>query len=341
MGIIELLRRMVLLFGVGCFLWLWLESPPVLLEVSRADFASQYQRRYGKRNQSAVGVMELGEQLIRETTDPGSLAAFTTGETAHQLLPFGDSNWTDFYRSLSNNPVYYAIDRPPFAAIRREIESIFSRTQRAVMYLSVRDGTRADYIKIGYVTRPKSSKAPVELLHPKRQRAWPWLVGALLLYSVIPWPRRGSNCAAYNRAVVLSLDALGLSFAATFFALPLFIVNSTAEVLGSESGMTLFLWAFGATGLLMTLWAARITTFSVATSPSGLRLNSFWHRREISFSDMSATGYMVRGEIRTGIFIRCRNGGIVRLDWASLLGFEVILQSIAAAGVAKTKDMAA
>jgi len=338
MKIFEFLRRIALLLGVGCFLWLWFAGPPVLLEVSRADFAAQYERQYGKRQYGLMGVMELGDKLIREQTNPGSLEAFTARQTQHKLLTAGDSNWAVFYRSLPAQAAFYGIDQPPFAAIRPQIQTLFLRSQMAVMYIPVVDGSRTAHIEIHYRNRPRETKAPTQLLYPYRLRAWLWLAGALLVYFLLPGMRRSGGSAAYSRIAPLALDAMGLLFAAFFFGLSLYVVNSTDEVFGSEFGMSLFLWAVGCAGLILVMWAAKIASYRIMASSSAICVDTLWRRREIPFSEMSEIGYLVRGDIRIGIFVRSRDGRTIKLDWAGLLGFDAVLAAINSAQVRRAED---
>ena len=334
MGINELLRRMALTIGVGAFLWLWMDSPAAILEVSRADFAGRYQREYGDGHPARRAESLLGEAPRL------SVAEFTAKETQHRLLPEGVPAWSEYYRSLPVGSLYCSLDQAPFAAVRRQIESQFAKSQRPTMYLPVRDGVRTGFIEISYVYEPRKSKAPPEVVFPERHRAWPWLAAALLLYGLIPW-RSSAACAAYSRIAILSLDGLGLLFASTFLALRLWIANSTAEVFGSELGVTVFLGILGMVGVLLMLWTGQMAAFRVRGSSSALRLENLWRGKEISLAEVDGTGHLVRNGIETGIFIHCRDGGTVKLDWVGVVRFEPILQVIAATGVAKMQDLAA
>jgi hypothetical protein len=341
MGFLELLRRVGLLAGLCGFLWFALESPRVLLEVRRADFAKEYERKFGERRYAVMGAMELGREFIRKNANPGSVEAFAAQTTEHRLLPPGDAKWIEFYRALQANPVYYAIDQAPFTSIRNAIEAGFARTQWSVQYMPVRDAAGSGHIEIWYHTRPRETKAPVDLIYPSRAGAWRWLVGGLLIYALIPWRKRGPGCVSYGRTVPVALDLFGTAFGAAFFALPLYFVNSTAEVLGDEIVMTLALWSIACVCVLLLAWAAWLASFRVLVEPTGLRIETLWGARATPFHELSGAGYTVRNEIKTGIFLRCRDGRLVKLDWASLLGFEVILQAIATAQTPLAEDIPA
>ena len=335
---LELLRRLALLTGTGCFLWLWFESPEVLLQVKRADFAAEYQRLYAKRSLRAPTGDGLGASLLPDDMRPASPARFIAAETERKQLPMGDASWSGLYRSLPEGPAFYAIDAPPFSGVRAEIEALFRSTQMAVMYMPVRDGAQTGYLEIDYRDRPKDTKAPHALLYPKRASAWPYLAIALLIYAVLP-RRRTADGAAYSRAVPVALDGMALLFAGVFFALPLYAVHWTGEVLGSELGMTIFLWLLASTGLLLMLWSARIAAFRVSLTPSGLRMERLLPAREIPYAVMAGGGFLVRRGIRTGIFIRCRDGRTIKLAWTGVLRFDAILNGLAKTGVPRQDDI--
>ena len=102
---------------------------------------------------------------------------------------------------------------------------------------------------------------------------------------------------------------------------------------------TVQIWREGAQYVAQAM-PVDVVSLRVTASPSGLRLENLFGGRPVSFADMSASGYLARRGIRTGIFIRRRNGRAVKLDWAGLLGFEIVLQAIANAGVPAAEDLA-
>jgi hypothetical protein len=335
---LELIRRAGLLAGFAVFLWLALESPSVILEVKRADFAAEYQHRYGKRSYPLMGAMEAGRELIRQTTDPGSVEAYAERATEKRLLAPGDGDWTRFHDALPPKPAFYAVDELPFGPRRADIEALHRRSHSSVLYLPAPGGSTLRYVEIGYRDRPRQTGAASSLVYPSRRRAWIWLAAALLCYLAIPWKSRQGAAVGYSRVVLIALDVLAALFTAFFFGLPLYVVHSTAAVLGEEFSMTVFLWAIAALGAVWVLWVARLAAFRIAVSPAALQWDGLLGTVELPFSRMACAGFTHRNGIRTGIYIRMHDGTTRTLDWAGLLHCETVLHAIAAAQVAPAED---
>ncbi|MCX6620947.1 MAG: hypothetical protein NTY38_07670 [Acidobacteria bacterium] len=337
MGILELVRRIGLLGGICACCWYALETPRVLLEVKRADFGKEYERKFGKRDYPMMGAMEMGREFLRKHANPGSAEAYGRQVTEKRSLPPGGAEWSNFYRALPAEGAFYAMDRPPMAAIARDIDLLFAHTRSLVLYLPVKEG----HLEIWYWNQPKQSKAPASLLYPARAMALLWLAAGLAVYAILPWPKQRPDASTYGRIPVLGMDFVGALFAGFFFALPLWTADSTMEAMNEEFGTTVFCWSVAGVCALFLLAAARTAAYRVAVEPFGLRLETLWRSRLVPFAEMTGAGYTVRREIKTGIFIQTRTGGQIRMDWASLLRFEVVLGAIGRAGVPSAADVSA
>jgi hypothetical protein len=338
---LELMRRAALVAGTGVGLWLYFWSPEVLLEVRRADFARDYQRKFGKRNYPMMGAMEWSREVIRKYAHPGSLENFTKGQLEGKSLTAGGPEWAALYRELPAGGAFFSLDAAPMAAIRNAVEQQYRRSQYLVMYMPVKDAAGAGHLEIRYQNRPRESKAPTALTYPLRGKAWAWLAGGLLCYAALGLRRREAGCIVHGRTATLALDATGVVYGGFFFALPLAVLNSTAEAMGEEFGLTVFCWLAAGLLSLFLLWGFRLASYRVRIEPAGLRLEGWLGARWLPFHELEATGYTVHNGIRTGIYVRQRGGRVVKFDWSGLLRFEGLLEALAAARVAKGEDVRA
>jgi hypothetical protein len=124
------------------------------------------------------------------------------------------------------------------------------------------------FLEVEYVNRPRESKADSSLIYPKRRFSWIWFAGGLLVYFILPWPNRSTPSLTNDRTSITIVDLLGTLFAAVFFSIPLYAVNFTEEVLGTEFGIAAFCWCLGLSGIGILIWSCRLVTRRSA--PAGL-----------------------------------------------------------------------
>lgn len=85
-------------------------------------------------------------------------------------------------------------------------------------------------------------------------------MGGLLVYFVLPWPRRGGPSLTSDRTSITIVDLLGIVFTAFLFTIPLYTANFTDEVLGEEIGVTIFCWCLALSGIGILTWTSRLAT---------------------------------------------------------------------------------
>ena len=257
---LELLRRLALVAGACTCLWLAFWTPPALVKVARADFTKEYERKYGERKGPALGVMGLGREFIRNNTDPGSVKSYARRATEKSLLKASGQKWVDLYRNVEKQPVFLNPGEPAIAELKPQVEGIYGRSTKLNSYLPVpSEGTLA-FLEVEYVDRPRESKADSSLIYPKRSFSWIWFAGGLLVYFILPWPKRSTPSLTNDRTSITIVDLLGTLFAALFFSIPLYAVNFTAEVLGAELGIAVFCWCLGLSGIGILIWSSRLAT---------------------------------------------------------------------------------
>ena len=128
---------------------------------------------------------------------------------------------------------------------------------------------------------------PHALVYPLRRLFFPLLGLAVLLYVLLPWPRRGEDIIAYDRWRVVLGDAMGLLLTVVFVAMPFLITSNSALAVTEYWGLTLVFWLIG----LLGLWAVQ-----VGISAGGLQMMilgdrlvrvTAWRREEFPYMDMA------------------------------------------------------
>jgi hypothetical protein len=124
-------------------------------------------------------------------------------------------------------------------------------------------------------------------VYPLRGLFFPLLGLALLLYALLPWPRRGEGIITYDRWRVVLGDILGLVLTVVFVAMPLLITSNSAMAVTEYWGLTLVFWLIG----LLGLWAVQ-----VGISAGGLQMMiladrlvrvTAWRHEEYPYMDMT------------------------------------------------------
>lgn len=128
---------------------------------------------------------------------------------------------------------------------------------------------------------------PHALVYPLRSLFIPLLGLTVLLYILLPWPRRGEGIIAYDRWRVVLGDILGLALTVVFVAMPFLITSNSALAVTEYWGLTLVFWFIG----LLGLWAVQ-----VGISAGGLQIMvlvdrfvrvTAWRHEEYLFADMA------------------------------------------------------
>lgn len=128
---------------------------------------------------------------------------------------------------------------------------------------------------------------PLALVYPLRSLFFPLLGLAVVVYILLPWPRRREGVIAYDRWRIVLGDFLGLLLTSVFISLPFLITANALLAVTEYWGLTLVFWLIG----LLGLWAVQ-----VSMSAGGLQLElledrliriTAWRREEYLFADMA------------------------------------------------------
>lgn len=325
---IELLRRLLLLAGLSAAAWCVWYTPAELVAVRVVDFAAEYEARYGARRYPVMGAMELGRELIRKHSNPGSAEALRRNAVgARPLAPVTGvpADWPAQLEAaqrgtgplaarVQSRSVYFDLSESPVAPFAAPLRASLRSTGFANAYTqaSGRD------IEFTIYREPHSSPAPASVMFPLRGRArWP-AFASLCVYLLLSL---AAPCGARYDAVALAvLDLASAVAAALFFGLPLLVCDSTQAALDDPLGGPVWSWAVSglAAGALIAL--ARCAAFAIEAGEDSLRLRGLFSVREIPLSQIarvSLLGAAEEGE--RGICLHLSGGDTCPLHWAGLV----------------------
>lgn len=308
---IELLRRAILAIGVFAGLWFLAAIPPVLYKVQPVDWAAERERKQG-RAADEIRTMshELGGEKLKgidlAPDTRGTLQEFVKSETDGRLLNVSGKDWAGFFnavahpsaafkerqgRSFWNESLYFRPDEGALKGLSPLDES------HSFKYVDIDDGSRVEYLTITRVVgNDLVSQAPFELLYPTRHLGWGILLGTLLAYALLPWPKVARESLRYSRVRGSILpDVIGAIVGGMFFILPVFVTNSNSNGGGifGEGGwgyLTGICWFLGL--LIASVWpiAAWFTALKLEIAPQGLQFASLTEQMLIRPTDIESVG---------------------------------------------------
>jgi hypothetical protein len=337
----ELLRRISLAAGAGYFSWLFFWTPAVLISVRPVDFAKEYVEEYSPRRRSFPGAMERAEELLRNTTDPGSASTYRARKIENRELPPGPPELASWVAQLDEaiagqgplasragkGRIYFLGSEKPVSLFATALEANYHRTQWLNAYATAGDRD----IELMWENRPRGSNAPRSMVFPQRPSSWIPLLGALAAYLVLPrGSRRGQ--VRYDPVVIVVLDTLTLLAAAFFFALPLLAHDSTAAALNDIAGGTGVSWAFSALVAVALFTNAWHAAERIQIDQAGLHVRRLFSSLDIPLGAIATVEPLVRHGERTGVSLRLADGRIIPLRWDGRVDFNTLYRALRHAG---------
>jgi len=127
---------------------------------------------------------------------------------------------------------------------------------------------------------------PTDFLFPGRKWS-PWVAAAgLVLYIVLPWPRRPPEALAYRRWRVVLCDVAALILTVPFFAFPFLITGGTVQAFTEGWPLFFFFWPIAFIGLLLVRLAVWYSSFALLPLPDRLRIWGPRGERDFPFAEM-------------------------------------------------------
>ncbi len=309
----EITRRVVLIAGLAAVAWLLRLTPAVpFLSIQLIDFAKSQE---GSRRPTPDGRAECQlspeefiayriKSRVAVVSGPDWRGFFDRAQAAleQSVVPPGWEHrvMADQLKASRRPANRWGKDRhdftrlffwaaePPFAAVSGRFSA------EEAYYLKL-DSTPPRYLELFYHPRLRTSGLncgfygiPPAFCYPSI-RWTPWLtVLTVLVYFLLPWPKRAADTAMVARWRIVGSDlASALLLFFIFFALPLFIVGSSRQAATEYFFFTAVFWIFALFGLLVLYWGAIWSAFYVTVLPDRLRIGHLWGEEDLAFSGLA------------------------------------------------------
>jgi hypothetical protein len=177
-----------------------------------------------------------------------------------------------------------------------QLASLFRKSGEEV-FLRLGAGEKASYLKAEYRAYANGDfhlgggftnypTPPTDFLFPGRRWS-PWIaVAGLVLYIVLPWPRRPREALAYKRWRVVLCDVAALILTVPFFAFPFLITGGTVQAFTEGWPLFFFFWPIAFIGLVLVWLAEWYSSFALLPLPDRLRIWGPRGERDFPFAEM-------------------------------------------------------
>jgi len=304
----ELWRRVFLLgsFFAAILVALYAELSPVVI-VRHVDFADQQ-----KREGSYMGVRLMTERTTRLAGLP--LHDYIAEATKGRLFNAEGRMWEsvldnaiaarnpgslpkEWQRRLPSDqyPMGVLFFKPDEGPVN-QLASIFA-ISRDPAYLRLETAEKPLYLKAefraysnddfhlggGFSSYPTP---PTDFLFPGRMWS-PWVaVAGLVLYIVLPWPKRPPEALAYKRWRVVLCDVVAVILTVPFFAFPFFITGGAVQAFTVGWPLFFFFWPILLLGLTLVRIAEWFSSFALLPLEDRLRIWIRRGERDFPYGDM-------------------------------------------------------
>ncbi|MHB1460557.1 MAG: hypothetical protein ACYC1M_04660 [Armatimonadota bacterium] len=219
MPIKEALRRILTLFCVVAAVW-YAVTPQPIVYVRHMPLSELIPNQYGDKERIALITAAKDGKLTPEQSD----LAWRLVRAKHDLETVRPDQWrliVDQVTSSDDGSLYLPLRNMPDHPYKPyQMVTIPNGT---VLMVDVLDSSEA------------FNRAPASMVYPMRVISLFWLLGALLLYIMMPWPPKPSgNVYGYKRLNSIILpDWLGFGLAAFFTALPMMVISCDSNFTGT------------------------------------------------------------------------------------------------------------
>ncbi len=219
MAIKEALRRILTLFCVVAAVWCAVTPQPIVY-VRHMPLSELIPSQYGDKERIALITAAKDGKLTPEQSDQ----AWRLVRAKHDLEMVRPDQWREVVNQVTSSEggsIYIPRKNMPEYPYRSfQLVSIPNGT---VMMVDLLDSSEA------------FNRAPASMVYPTRVISLFWLLGAILLYIMLPWPPKPTdNVYGYKRMNSIILpDWLGFGLAAFFTALPMMVISCDSNFTGT------------------------------------------------------------------------------------------------------------
>lgn len=310
----EVLRRVVLVLGLAASAWLSRLTPSgPFAAVLQPEFEKAHDRNNRPTPDGRTEGQLSMEEFIAYTTHgrvipvegpewtaffdkvAGALETSTVPDGwEHRVMPaelessrkpwtHGEKTWKDFRR------LHFWMSEAPLSGKASQL------TAKADYYFKL-DSKPPRYLEVYHHPFLKTTGLgsgfygiPPAFAYPLKRTAGLLALASLLVYVLLPWPRREANIASVARWRVVGNDlaSTGLLFLG-FFAMPLFIVGSSVQAATEWLPFSLFFWGIASLGLVSGYWGALWGCFTVTVLEDRLVLGRLWGAADFPFQGLES-----------------------------------------------------
>ena len=310
---IEILRRLLLLGGLTSGLWLCLWSVPFLYRVEPVD----WNHERGRLERKSAALNAFARETLGTDGDPGIDAhpetkldrdAFIAERTEGRLVDRTGPAWEGFFAGMAatasgrapsddwsgriagspyTRSLYFRPDEPPL----RDLDGGLPDSEANQTYIRIRGKTRDEYLFVHQSDRGDFfGHAPSKVAFPDRAAGVGVILAGVLLYALIPWPRRPESGIYYTRPrATTGLDVVGCVFGAFFFGLPIVVTqaNGGSPFSPGWNALTAVFWLLAAILFACSAAAAVYTARQVEWTPRGLACSTLFGRTTRTWDEIA------------------------------------------------------
>ena len=288
---LEIFRRFGLLIFLMAAIATFMQTTPFLIEVRPVDFLKEYQASDSKSS------MTLDEYVTQKTEYKIDVqgAAWNSffkrvNEVVSLRAPAGDWAKRLSVGWIAGQALYFTPEEQPLGGIQTLLAQINKKSLRC--YLVLTGGEPGQYLS-AFLREPSTMKesAQLALLYPYRPYSLWLALAGVVIYLLIPWPRRKPGAVAYplTGRHVLMMDIGATLLTGLFFWFPFFVINSASRPSVFDSGwigFTIFWWLLALLGIPLYITAALNAGLWIEILPDRLRAARLWKPGSYLFSEM-------------------------------------------------------
>lgn len=302
-NILEIWRRLLLALMACAAVWLiFYASQATMLAVKPVDFA-------GEKKDLAQGYMGMGFLTDEEERLSGlPLDQYIAEVTKGKIINVAGGQWETFFNMVSgtlngtvsepewkrrlgeeySSELYFGNNEPPLNEVAGTLN------QGSELYLQLGSKSPVKYLNVQAKAFTNDDFSigigvhgpPAFLLYPYRQYGFWLALTGLVIYILLPWPKKRPEIITYQRWRVVMGDFLALLLLVMFFAVPLFIVQNSVQAVTAYWPLALIMWLMALIAVFLfkiTAWQAAL---QIEIQPDRLRRITSTAGEEYPFTDI-------------------------------------------------------
>lgn len=344
-GYVEAVRRSGLLLAIPLGAWLITWSPTELIELREVD----WERRRG---------YEIASLLSEEARK--DINVYITQETQGAVIELPRGTWSKFMADADATLAGHPPDPKWAAAMSRK--KYFSMGQvayfathawpfqewidrpemaRGYAYLRLNDEVNPPRLCASRVNASMLGSAPVGLVYPYHYLGWSIILVGLMVYAIVPWPRRSNDQLSTLTPCQAALaDSVGYLLWGTFIGIWAALIHAQNLPGYGEAGqfivLTLVCWGLASSGLVVLGFVVWYLSFQLRWDDAGIDLTTIYKNRRIKWQEVKRLSIKPI-HYRAAEWIRFF-GGVVLLFRPKAAGPLMVIQSQSVAFCLETEQ---